>query len=334
MIAKGWSKIRRPRVPSGMKRIEWTCCQDCGHELYGDFNDSDPNALKSLEAALQNCDPESQSNTSLNSDSGSLASTSSNPTTSTNAASGGVSNSHVPTNQPSTSQVQKPGESLAEEAQAALPRYLAICVNTGGIYVTLSEISVPRNTSDAALFDMIKISYQKLRGFRIRFAFLLRPIGVEFVYFTLWNLRKGYVSICDRPRCVPPESLSDYEFLPRPIVPLPPMPSEVFIHYLQHGDGDLNPVRSIWAPRLPKRLHSPIVNADMPSYGWGIHIVEGTNRVLVFWIFMFTIFASILTTVLWSSFKHDVQGGSGLGSLIVALPSVVLMAWLFRLGAT
>lgn len=381
MIAKGWRKIRRPRVPSGMKRIEWTCvsqakkkrkgfgslqCQDCGHELYGDFNISDPNALKSLEVALQNCDSESQSNSSLNSDPGSLAGTSSNPTTSTNAASGGVLNSHVPTNQPSTSQVQKPGESLTEETQAALPRYLAICVNTGGIYVTLSEISVTRNISDAALFDMIKTSYQKLRGFRIRFAFLLRPVGVEFVHvrcpqetklLNIIRLRgllttdnsspsgtsaKGTSpSVTDldasHRRASPTTSscrVQSSRFRPCHLKFSSTTPPEVFIHYLQHGDGDLNPVRSIWAPRIPKRLHSPIVNAGMPSYGWGIHIVEGTNRELVFWIFMFTIFASILTTVLWSSFKHDVQGGSGLGSLIVALPSVVLMAWLFRLGVT
>ncbi|KAF2801266.1 uncharacterized protein BDZ99DRAFT_577725 [Mytilinidion resinicola] len=267
------------------------------------------------------------------SDPSNAAGTSNTPTTSTNAASGGTPNGQLPANYPSTCQIQESGNSLAEEAEAALPRYLAICVNTGGIYVTLPEIAVPKSTSDAILFDMMKASYQKLRGFRIRFAFLLRPVGVEFVHFSLWNLLKGYVSICDRPRCVPPESLSDYEFMPRPIVPLPPMPPEVFIHYLQHGDGDLNPIRSIWAPRLPKRLHSPIVNAGMPSYGWGIHIIEGTNRELVFWIIMFTIFASILTTILWSSLKDDAQDESGLGSLIVALPSVLLGAWLFRLGA-
>lgn len=110
------------------------------------------------------------------------------------------------------------------------------------------------------------------------------------------------------------------------------MPPEVFIHYLEHGQEDLNPNRSIWSPRLPKRLDGRIIDCGVPTYGWGIHIVEGPNREAVFWIVIITVLGSILASILWSTMHKDIQGGTGLGTLIVALPPVIMAAFLFRLG--
>jgi len=145
-------------------------------------------------------------------------------------------------------------------------------------------------------------------------------------------MRQGYVSICDRPRSIPPKEALEWHYVPRPLVPLPPMPPEVFIHYLEHGQEDLNPNRSIWSPRLPKRLDGRIIDCGVPTYGWGIHIVEGPNREAVFWIVIITVLGSILASILWSTMHKDIQGGTGLGTLIVALPPVIMAAFLFRLG--
>lgn len=47
---------------------------------------------------------------------------------------------------------------------------------------------------------------------------------------------------------------------------------------------------------------------------------------------MITVFASILLSILWAAVTHDVQGGSGLGILILALPSVILAAFMFMIN--
>lgn len=138
------------------------------------------------------------------------------------------------------------------------------------------------------------------------------------------------VSICNRPESIPPHTMSDYEYVPKPLQPLPPMPPEIFIHYLEHGEGELNATRHDWLPRLPVRLDNRVIDGDEACYGYGVHIIEGPNRIAIFWIFMTAMAASILACVLWSASNKDIQGGTSLGSLIVALPAAVLAAFLFR----
>ncbi len=61
------------------------------------------------------------------------------------------------------------------------------------------------------------------------------------------------------------------------------MPPDVFLHYLDHEhDPDLSSTRSIWLPRLPKRLHNGVVHVGEAAYGWGIYVIEGPNREVVF----------------------------------------------------
>jgi hypothetical protein len=111
------------------------------------------------------------------------------------------------------------------------------------------------------------------------------------------------------------------------------MPPEVFVHYLlDHGEGDLNPVRNDWLPRLPKRKETRVIDCGEACFGWGIHVIEGPNRNVISWIMVVTISAGALTGVLWSALKNDVQGGTGMGALIVALPPAFLTAILFRIG--
>lgn len=110
------------------------------------------------------------------------------------------------------------------------------------------------------------------------------------------------------------------------------MPPEVFLHYLESGDTDNCHKARFWVNRIPKRLKKKIINApDIPVCGWGIYIREGPNKSAVFWIVMTTTLAGVLASVLWSNLHDDIQGGMGLGSVILALPSIIMAAFLYRL---
>lgn len=67
------------------------------------------------------------------------------------------------------------------------------------------------------------------------------------------------------PQCVPLADAVEYGFDPEPLKPLPPMPFEVSIHYLEHGDKDHLYKSMIWGRRLPRRRTKRII----PTYGWG-----------------------------------------------------------------
>ncbi|KAL6693019.1 hypothetical protein J3F84DRAFT_82591 [Trichoderma pleuroticola] len=315
-------KIARPRLKSGYRRIEWTC--DCGVDLYGDFVETETSDLDDLKLLL---DTPVDGSTSINSSSDSEQSeTQTNPhhMISRSSSSSRTDSSKANSHRTSLSA----GSTAASSVGIIPPKFLALCVNTGGMYKTLAELDMSRINSDGEAFSQMKMAYLQYRGVRSRLHFLVKPVTVEFVRFTLWNLRHGYVSVCDRPNSMPPNTCIDYEFMP------PPMPPEVFVHYLEHGDGDLSPNRYTWLPRLPKRRNHKVVDCGEATEGWGIHVIEGPNRTAVFWIVMVTISISILASVLWTTLKGDIQGGMGLGALIVALPPAIMAAFLFRLGAT
>lgn len=75
-----------------------------------------------------------------------------------------------------------------------------------------------------------------------------------------------------------------------------------------------------------------VIDGVEPAYGWGIHVIEGPNREVIFWIIIASISASLLAGILWGSLAKDIQGGTGLGAFSMALPPALLAAFLFRLG--
>ncbi|KAK1751160.1 hypothetical protein QBC47DRAFT_352026 [Echria macrotheca] len=336
MSLRSWlSRIQRPRLKEGHRRIEWTC--DCGVDLYADLRVPSGGSEHIDALAL-----------SLQSSAGSGPSTAGATTVGyiqqrSSGTSETLSNSDTtdcPSDSQSSSSSSSPASSVLgsvsvqpQPTGAVRPKYLALCVNTGGIYKTLAEVDTTGTASDAAGFEKMKQAYVATRGRRSRFGFLIKPVGIEFVQFTLWNLRHGYVSICNRPESIPPHTTAEYEYLPKPLDPLPPMPPEIFIHYLEHGEGGLNPARHDWLPRLPMRVGKRVIDGEEACYGWGLHVIEGPNREVVFWLMMATTVASVLACALWAQIKEDMQGATGLGGLIVALPPSVLAAFLFRLGS-
>ncbi|CCT63252.1 uncharacterized protein FFUJ_00122 [Fusarium fujikuroi IMI 58289] len=223
-------------------------------------------------------------------------------------------------------------EACPGESPASKSKYLALCVQTGPIYTTLKEFDTSSFKSDAALLQEMKSVYTRIRGARSKHNSLFIPIGLEFVKFTLWNQKHGYISICDRPDSVPPKTQLEYDYDPKPLDFLPPMPAQVFLHYLEHGEEGWNKLRYLWLPKLPVRREKRVIEGHEASYGWGIHIIEGPNRWAIFAMLLTTVFGSALAALLWSAIHNDIQGGTGLGQLIIALSSAILTASLFRLG--
>lgn len=110
------------------------------------------------------------------------------------------------------------------------------------------------------------------------------------------------------------------------------MPPEIFVHYLEHDAEKYTSSRFIWTPRLPKRKGNRLIDCDIPTYGWGIYIKEGPNRLFVFWMVIVSAVLSIVLSLLWAGLKGDVQGASGLGTLVLGIHSVVMVALMFKFG--
>ncbi|KAF1994374.1 hypothetical protein P154DRAFT_585859 [Amniculicola lignicola CBS 123094] len=319
-VVRTLRKAIRPRLRAGLRRIEWTC--ECGDELFADFNSKDQAALDALEAQLHQ----------------SAVST----TTTPNPVS--RSTTTLPASPPQQRHVTTTGTSPAlgigaqssttsAQGTTSTPRYLAICTSSGGIYKTLSELDISPLKSDSELFLAVADIYRKSSTAHSLWKLLLRPVSVEFIHLTVWDLHSAYISIFDRPQSIPPDSNPDYTFAPRTLAPLPPVPPELFIHYMRkhkHPRSSTHP--PIWSPRLPARTAKRLIDCDVGTYGWGIYIAEGPNRLFVFWMVMLSVGCSILLSALWARLKGDVQGATGLGSLVLGVHSVVMAAFMFKFG--
>ncbi|KAL7946974.1 hypothetical protein V8C42DRAFT_298971 [Trichoderma barbatum] len=171
------AKLFRPKLKPGYRRIEWTC--DCGARLYGDFVNDKTSNLDALELSLQA--PAEGTSTSNSSDSEQSVRTQANPR-------------HMSSRSSSSSRTAlSTGSTDASSIDIIQPRYLALCIDTGGIYKTLAELDTSPINSDGEAFLQMKKAYLQYRGVRSRLHFLIKPVTVEFVRFTLWNLRRGYV---------------------------------------------------------------------------------------------------------------------------------------------
>ena len=103
------------------------------------------------------------------------------------------------------------------------------------------------------------------------------------------------------------------------------MPAEVFIHYLGHGPGDLNLNRNDWLRPLPKRLRKH----ESGCVAYGMHIIEGPHSVGIFILTMVVLLCVVAVSVGWSVIKQDVQGGTGIGALVIACYTAFMTAWIF-----
>ena len=226
------------------------------------------------------------------------------------------------------------------------PSYLELCVNTGAHLKTLGEIDLSGVSTDGALFQAVKKKYLQLRGFRSRF-WLLTPASVSFVRVSYsvsypqgdgadnikFSLESRHrVGILQKPLALPPKSEVDakkWVYEPCPLEGDPPIPEDLFLHYLSCSE----PSSSLfWMLRFPRKLETSLLTAAGAStaFGWGVHIDEGLDYGAVFKANFLVLLVSGAAAWLWDYMRDDFQGAFGFACWIIAVLNSLLMAYMFK----
>ena len=54
--------------------------------------------------------------------------------------------------------------------------------------------------------------------------------------------------------------------------------------------------------------------------------MEGPNKTAVFWIIILTVFVMLLAAIIYSVLKEDIQRGTGMGAMMLAVPPIIMAA--------
>jgi len=111
------------------------------------------------------------------------------------------------------------------------------------------------------------------------------------------------------------------------------MPSHVFLHYMECAHRKLNNIHSasIFLNRLPKKIGSQVLPRDeSEAFGWGVHIIEGPNKVTLCWALVAGIVASFVVSVLYAVIAKTQEQGFGIGQWFMAVVTAVMAALYFQ----
>lgn len=218
-------------------------------------------------------------------------------------------------------------------------KYLELCVNVGKYETKLAEIQISSTQSggaaictDAHLFRQIYHRYTALRRRTWR-RFLYRPAGIKFVHFGVQAGNRVSFFSSDP---LPPEdeiAAKRYEYSLNPPVP-PPMDSRTFLHYFYKHEEYSHSTNAKWVNRLPKKLGDSLIRSlgvDDLLGGWGIHIIEGPNKVAICWALMIVLIASLGVSISYDLVTKSGDSGFAIGQWMVAALTVGLSALYFSL---
>ncbi|KAG9204112.1 hypothetical protein G6514_001749 [Epicoccum nigrum] len=218
-------------------------------------------------------------------------------------------------------------------------KYLELCVNTSKYETKLAEIQVLSGQSvgtaictDGHLFRQIYQRYYALRRQNWR-RFLYRPAGIKFVHFGVQAGERVSFFSSDP---LPPEdeiAAKRYEYNPQPPVP-PPMDSRTFLHYFHKHNAHSQSRSAKYVNRLPKKLGESLsrsLGVDDLLEGWGIHIIEGPNKVAICWALFLVLVASLAVSIVYDFLTRSGESGFAIGQWMVAALTVGLSALYFSL---
>lgn len=179
-------------------------------------------------------------------------------------------------------QAQSSAWSIQNHVSGPQKVYFEICVNSREHAVVLSEVDVSSVKFDGELFDKIWSTYNGTRRSWWRKLFA-KPCGVHFVYVSLSNLptdplllilslvgvrHRHQAGIYKKPLEIPPIAeviAKSYHYHECPLEPLPPMPDNIFLHYLTcarrkswHCEVPNAHQENHFLQRLPKKVHHSI----------------------------------------------------------------------------
>lgn len=205
------------------------------------------------------------------------------------------------------------------EAATQEPLFLLTCISVGRYATSLIQLDLqhPQPTvSDRQLLHLLRTRYTHLRRTWHRALLSFHTLtSIDFVQFELH--RKSLVDIRKRNDIPPEDRRNEYRYRPVPAEVIPPVGKNFLMHIYHHPeDADQE---TVCLARFPKRVKETLKlgGADMPV-GWGIEFVEGVHWNKV-WCFGFAIVAvSLVTGVVWSCVRRDVQGGFGIAGYMMA----------------
>lgn len=155
------------------------------------------------------------------------------------------------------------------------------------------------------------------------------------------------VGIYGQPLVIPPEDevkAERYHYEECPLKVQPPMDYRTFLHYMKtHKHGDpTNPAGiplhndAIFLKRLPKKVGTSMLANRQPTlqFGWGVHIIEGPNKVALSWTTFFGLALSFLVSALYCHFWHTQEQGFAIGQWMVAVIGAAMAALYFQWAET
>ncbi|KAL2068384.1 hypothetical protein VTL71DRAFT_16482 [Oculimacula yallundae] len=224
-----------------------------------------------------------------------------------------------------------PARSSQENMRNKIPLYVEICVKHKQYTSRHKEITVDMAENDAQFFQKINKAYCEIR--RPRWTRLLRPIRIEHVKFSVQNMG-AVVGIYDYagPQ-IPPEAEvknGNYHYNPCPWAG-EPVPSNIILHELTSSKSQLHTSRT-WSEKLPKKCAVSIYsisNPDRAAIGYGIHIIEGYNDMFVSIALLLSVTIAVSAAGLWWAKIRpgDIQGATGLGTLILTVVAALILSY-------
>ncbi|KAJ4990180.1 hypothetical protein SVAN01_04271 [Stagonosporopsis vannaccii] len=341
-VAKCRRHLRESPRP-GTQRLEWTC--ECGDEMYADLPLENGAQYQQMLEFLTRPGPKTQQ-------------ADQNQTTPSQLEGGTARLDYttIQSSQRSFGQGASPastigsgstyvgsGSSQILNAQHTDPfarnKYLELCIDVGKYETKLAEIQVSCSQSsgaaictDAHLFRQIYHRYFALRKHTWR-RFLYRPVGIKFVHF---GVQAGYrVSFFSNDPLPSEDEITAkrYEYSLQPPVP-PPIDSRTFLHYFYKHNTHSHSTSAKYINRLPKKLGDSLTRSlgvDDLLEGWGIHIVEGPNKVAICWALMVVLIVSLGVSIGYDLVTRSGDSGFAIGQWMVAALTVGLSALYFSL---
>ncbi|KAF2806491.1 uncharacterized protein BDZ99DRAFT_337798, partial [Mytilinidion resinicola] len=218
------------------------------------------------------------------------------------------------------------------------PMFFELCVNTSLLNIVLCEISLIRIDptsgqlkhevdTDGELFAKIYESYYNIRK-QWWFPIMFRPTNIKFVHFHLYEGHR--VGIFDNsPDSIPPECevvAQRYHYHECPLYPLPPMDYRSFLHFFGSQGKHTHSKCNLWLDRLPKKVGNSIKVQHDPNVlqlGWGVHIVEGPNWLVISWTMFGLLLVSFLVSLIYALAAKSQESGFGIGQWIVGVLSLM-----------
>jgi hypothetical protein len=197
--------------------------------------------------------------------------------------------------------------------------FLPVCIEKPNGSTILIQINVAGITSDSYLFACLRQHYLSIRGRWVPYLKFHRLECINFVQFELWPSDEVDVQPFYDQRAVPPPSMADeYEFAAAPVIP--PISSSRLMHLWKspgHPDGSGQTCLDRFPKRRRERLYVSL--GERPAIGWGIHLVEGLDWVLIWMlIFIVVLIGSFVFRIMYSVLDHDIQSAFAISSYVIS----------------